>query len=62
MNFEERESLRARNVGFTASLPITLVEILDRFADARGMTTNTALAHLLRQGLRREADLASKQA
>ena len=62
MNFEERESLRSRRVSFTVSVPITLAEILDVFAEARGMTTSTALAHLIRQGLRREADLASKQA
>lgn len=55
MDFDEREALRQRHVTFGVSLPITLVEVVDRLADARGWTTAATIKHLIRGGLKAEA-------
>jgi hypothetical protein len=56
MDLEEIIGMSKRMAAINASLPLTLLTVLDRFADATGMTVSQAIAHLLRQGLRREAE------
>lgn len=58
MDFQERESLRKRHMNLTVYIPMTLVEVIDRLADSREWSASQTLEHLIRTGLRAEAEAA----
>jgi hypothetical protein len=55
MNMQERASLRNRHIVMALSLPLTLVEVCDRYADSIGSRTTTVIKDLIREGLRQKA-------
>ena len=56
MDFIERQTLRSRSVATQISMPLTLWEIVDRYSDSKQISVSIAITHLVRQGLRREAE------
>jgi hypothetical protein len=62
MDFEERQTMRRRKVAFSAYLPISLVDIIDRIADSEGRTATAVVERLLRIGLGVEREARAKQA
>lgn len=61
MNYDERQSLRSRHVTIPFSLPLTLVEVVDRYTESLSLdpnnkvNTSRVVADLLRDGLRMAA-------
>lgn len=62
MDFEERATIRNRRVSSQIALTLTLWEVVDRFAQAYDLSATKALERLLRQGLKREAEIAATKA
>jgi hypothetical protein len=56
MDYEERQSLRTRKVTINVHLPITMIEVLDKLADAEEVSTNRVVERLVRRGLAIERD------
>lgn len=61
MNFQERAALRSRHVTIPFYLPLTLVEVIDRYTESLSLdpgnkvNTSKVAADLLRDGLRYRA-------
>jgi len=55
MNLSERNALRRRHVQLSMSLPLTLIEVVDRYAESVGLDTSAAITDLIRDGLRLKA-------
>lgn len=65
MNFQERAALRSRHVTIPFCLPLTLVEVIDRYTEslsldpANKVNTSKVTADLIRDGLRFRAQQKS---
>jgi len=61
MDLDERTALRSRHVSIVFSLPLTLVEVVDKYVDAQGLdpanrvNSSQVVADLIRDGLRAAA-------
>ncbi len=62
MNLDERNTLRRRSVQISISLPLTLVEVVDRYGESVGLGTSDTVADLIRDGLKLKAAMTSGQA
>lgn len=55
MNMQERASLRNRHIVLAVSLPLTLIEVVDKYAESIGSRTTNVIRDLIREGLRQKA-------
>lgn len=62
MDYEERQAVRSRIVTVSLSTPSTLLDVLDRIADAEAVAFNSVVLRLLRKGLAVERDERAKKA
>jgi metal-responsive CopG/Arc/MetJ family transcriptional regulator len=57
VDFQEIERIRSRRVGINVTLPTTLVEVVDRYAEAyTNSDFSAAVLALVRRGLKGEAE------
>lgn len=62
MDFEERQAVRRRRLNINISIPMSLIEVLDRLTDATGaLSTSVTCERLIRQGIEIERQAWAKR-